>query len=823
MISIKNLNKYYNKRKANEIHVINDTSLELPQKGLVALLGPSGCGKTTLLNAIGGLDKVGSGEIVVDGERITKRRSNKIDTIRNAKIGYIFQNFNLLDNKSVFENVAMALKMVGIKDKDIIKERTYYCLKAVGIYQFRNKPAGALSGGQRQRVAIARAIVKNPKIIIADEPTGNLDSANTIGVMNIIKQISKEMLVIMVTHEEKIATFYSDRIVRMKDGKIIEDYENEPDENLDYRFQNKIYLRDLKYNEDLTSDDNTISIFSDDKENLNIKLAVRGQNIYVDTGGKYNVMDENSGIELIDSKYTKIEQGKAIDKEFKNDEYMPLDFKPKYHSIYTWFNMLGNGFKTVKKFKFLKKLLLIGFAFAGAFSFLATSSIMGILNIEAKDFLTTNDHYVTVSNPRKSPDMADTISKFEGVKYAIPGNTQIQLTVPMDGYFQTAWAKMNLHGSVTLTSVLKKENVVVGEFPKNKNEIVIDKMIIDKFLSKKAGKQAGVVKPEHFIGRKIKVKNMEDLVISGISDTNSPSFFIDDSIYMNVLQNSPSVSIKDMGLIGEIDPEGGDAMIDEGENEENPIVDYSLRTSDIRIKTGRAPTKIGEVVVSESHKEEYELDKTIDKKLNGKKLKVVGFYKSDYMVDNYYVSPVSAQRAYNEKQNKVSAYTEDGEKLVDLLTEKGYTAKINYDRDKAAYKAQMRSTFTASLITAAVILAIALTEMYLMLRSSFLSRIKEVGILRAIGLKKKDIYKMFMGEIIVMTTITAIPGICLSYYVMKNVIKITDFLESLYLVEPKVAIISFMVIMVFNILTGLLPVFTTLRKKPAQILSRNDI
>ena len=158
MIKLQHVNKFFNKRKANEIHVINDTSLELPETGIVALLGPSGCGKTTLLNAIGGLDKVNSGKIFIDDACISKMRASKVDSIRNAKIGYIFQNFNLLDRMTVFENVAIALRMIGIKDKHVIKERVNYCLKSVGIYQFRNKTTDALSGGQRQRVAIARAI-----------------------------------------------------------------------------------------------------------------------------------------------------------------------------------------------------------------------------------------------------------------------------------------------------------------------------------------------------------------------------------------------------------------------------------------------------------------------------------------------------------------------------------------------------------------------------------------------------------------------------------------------------------------------------------------
>ena len=187
MINIENVNKYFNKGKKNQIHVINNTTLSLEDSGLVALLGPSGSGKTTLLNAIGGLDKVNKGNIYINGKKITSKSSYKVDKIRNLNIGYIFQDYKLLDNLTVYENVAIVLKMLGIKDKEEIKKRVTYVLEKLNIYRYRNRPADMLSGGERQRVAIARAIVKDPDIIIADEPTGNLDSANTIEIMNIIK------------------------------------------------------------------------------------------------------------------------------------------------------------------------------------------------------------------------------------------------------------------------------------------------------------------------------------------------------------------------------------------------------------------------------------------------------------------------------------------------------------------------------------------------------------------------------------------------------------------------------------------------------------
>ena len=266
MIKLENVNKYYNRYKKNEIHVINNTSLKLDNTGLVALLGPSGCGKTTLLNAIGGLDKVTSGKIYIDGKKLP-RNSNKVDKIRNLNIGYIFQDYYLVDSLSVYDNVALALKITGIKDKEEIKKRVDYVLEKVGMYRYRNRYANMLSGGERQRVGIARAIVKDPNIIIADEPTGNLDSRNTIEVMNIIKAISKDRLVILVTHERELAEFYASRILEIEDGTIKKDIDNNHTNDLDYRMDNKIYLKDFKNHEKIQKDNIEINYYSDDKIN----------------------------------------------------------------------------------------------------------------------------------------------------------------------------------------------------------------------------------------------------------------------------------------------------------------------------------------------------------------------------------------------------------------------------------------------------------------------------------------------------------------------------------------------------------------------------
>ena len=250
MITLNNVDKYFNKHKKNQIHVINNISLKL-DKGLIAVLGPSGCGKTTLLNVIGGLDNIRKGSIYINDKKISSKNYHKVDRIRNLNIGYIFQDYKLIENLSVYDNLSLVLKMIGIKDKEEIKKRIEYVLDKVGMLRYKRRPAGMLSGGEKQRVGVARALVKNPDIILADEPTGNLDSKNSLEIMKIIKAISNEKLVILVTHEQDLARFYATRIIELQDGNIIKDYENDASSKLDYRLENSFYLKDFKYSNSL--------------------------------------------------------------------------------------------------------------------------------------------------------------------------------------------------------------------------------------------------------------------------------------------------------------------------------------------------------------------------------------------------------------------------------------------------------------------------------------------------------------------------------------------------------------------------------------------
>ena len=221
MLQLKDIVKKYN-TGGTEIEVLKKVNISFRESEFVSILGASGSGKTTLLNIIGGLDKYSSGDMLLMGRSTKEFTDRDWDSYRNGSIGFVFQSYNLIGHLSVIENVKLALSISGEsnKEKDLKAKKA---LEDVGLGDHLHKKPNQLSGGQMQRVAIARALVTDPKIILADEPTGALDSKTSVQIMELIKEISKEKLVIMVTHNPELARKYSDRIVSVKDGEIIED------------------------------------------------------------------------------------------------------------------------------------------------------------------------------------------------------------------------------------------------------------------------------------------------------------------------------------------------------------------------------------------------------------------------------------------------------------------------------------------------------------------------------------------------------------------------------------------------------------------------
>ncbi len=811
MIKIENLNKYYNRHKKNQIHVIDNTSLELPDRGLVALLGPSGCGKTTLLNAIGGLDKVNNGKIYINDKKITTINTYKKDKIRNLQVGYIFQDYKLIDNKSVYDNVAMVLRMIGIKDKNEIKKRVEYILTRLGIYRYRYRPCGMLSGGERQRVGIARALVKNPDIILADEPTGNLDSKNTIEIMNIIKSISKDKLVILVTHEVELAKFYATRIIEVLDGKVVKDYKNKNTDNLDYRIDNKFYLKDFKYQEKVKDDNVNIDLYSDNKEKLNLVIVFKNGNIYIKNKDedKLEIIDNASNIELINDNYKQLDKSIYEKYSFDFDKIINNNIRLKYSSIFNIFTIFSNGFKKVFEYSFVKKLLLGGFFLASLFVTYSVSNLLGIVTIDDKDFIKTNKNYLMLKSKKISVSDYLTYEKMDGINYVLPGDSEVSMYVDTAKYYQTENANLAISGSLSSAKMLKDSDLIYGRMPENEKEIIIDKMV---YKNSQSIKMIGLYDVSKMVGNKVYLGNhLIEYTIVGVVDLESPSIYTMESEFIKIIDNSTSSD--DGGYTRNIMDESAKSM----------VYDYDLYKGKINVFKGHIPTDDYEVVVNESLRYTFELNKYIDDvKINGHKLKVVGYYDSADDINSYFVNMNTNKYELIETSKNMIIYATDKDKTINDFKKIDKRVVDVYTADKDSYMKEHKESMTSSLIVAAIMLGISLVEIILMTRSSFLSRIKEVGIYRAIGVKKSDIYKMFMGEAFAITSLTSVPGVLFMSYCI-SVISDINYIGKNYVMNWGVVLLCMIILYVFNIVISLIPVFNTMRKTPAAILARHDL
>lgn len=221
MLELKNIRKVYHTGNTDTV-ALDDISVAFREKEFVAILGTSGSGKTTCLNIIGGLDRYDGGDLIIKGKHTKDFKESDWDAYRNNSVGFIFQSYNLIMHQSIVANVELGMTLSGVSKQEKHK-RALEVLKQVGLEKHLDKKPNQLSGGQMQRVAIARALANDPGILLCDEPTGALDTATSIQIMDLIKEVAKDRLVIMVTHNPDLATQYADRIIRFQDGHLISD------------------------------------------------------------------------------------------------------------------------------------------------------------------------------------------------------------------------------------------------------------------------------------------------------------------------------------------------------------------------------------------------------------------------------------------------------------------------------------------------------------------------------------------------------------------------------------------------------------------------
>ncbi|MCR4661314.1 MAG: ATP-binding cassette domain-containing protein [Clostridia bacterium] len=356
MIEVKNLCKTYTIKKSNEVtKALDDVSICFPETGMVFLLGKSGSGKSTLLNVCGGLDKPDSGEIIIMGRSSKDFTASNFDSYRNTYVGFVFQEYNILNEFSVSENIALALELQGKKNN---KEAVANLLKEVDLVGFESRKPNTLSGGQKQRIAIARALIKDPKIIMADEPTGALDSKTGKQVLDTLKKLSEKRLVIVVSHDREFAEYYGDRIIELKDGKIIRDETKNKLEANDLTDGIKLIGTNTLSIKDVQSLDNdakqkVIDFISSAEGNL----IVSNETNMIESFKTANRIDDNDRTEIFEDSATT--KNPLFVKKYENDE---TNFIKSHMPFTKAFRMALSSLK-IKKFRLALTIILSTIAF----------------------------------------------------------------------------------------------------------------------------------------------------------------------------------------------------------------------------------------------------------------------------------------------------------------------------------------------------------------------------------------------------------------------------------------------------------------------------
>ncbi len=383
----------------------------------------------------------------------------------------------------------------------------------------------------------------------------------------------------------------------------------------------------------------------------------------------------------------------------------------------------------------------------------------------------------------------------------------------MDSYYQLSNYSFELSGTLVSIEKISKDELVKGRMPENEYEIVIDKKIIDNMLNSdfSSFSSMGIKNEDELLNKIVNINDMKDFTIVGFTDNSTESIYANKSLFINILNN---MTQSEFGL---------GMYFNKEDDSDTTIKDYNLYLEDITVTKGRLPQNDYEVIVNKSNQYEMKLNKPIKTEVNGKQLTVVGYYDSQTNRQDYLVNNNTVKYNVISKNNGFMIYPKDKISVMNKFQNEYHLNIIDrYEKDKQNYINSKKAEIKSAVIYATIILVISLVEIYLMIRSSFLSRIKEIGVLRAIGVKKKDIYRMFIGEIIAITTMASLPGIFLMTYILNQVSKI-PYVERMFIINFKTVGISILIVYLFNIIVGLLPLCKVLRKTPARILARHDV
>ncbi len=807
MIKVNNLNKYYNKGRKNEQHVLNNINLEFENTGLVCILGESGSGKTTLLNTIGGLDDFADGTLQINDTILKSYKQKLIEPVRNNHFGYIFQNYYLLKDYSVNYNVKIALNRYNLSEKEKDK-RTKYILDMLGIGKYKNKPVSKLSGGQQQRVSIARALVKAPDIILADEPTGNLDEENTLRTMAILKKISKECLVLLVTHEKRIARFFGDRIIEIRDGKIIRDEKNTTS-SYERSDDSNIYLKEFELDsiEDSYSKFNIYHKNNEAPPTINMNMVWKDGKLYIQNIMEYDIIfeGEENGVQILDTERPGLEMD-----EVENLQYdltrLPSKGNAKLPFHEVWHIAMSNIHLIGKKQVFITIILIT----AAIMLSITTAKFTNMVSINKEKIVSTDSHYVKADfNNISVFNHKDQIQVLEFAwKYLdnnIYGSTffspDSRLYIMGDGFKQIEALRQPINNICYVSSEhLKETSLIYGTMPKKRNEAVIDLQVIKNLMASKGIVSSNYKTPADFIGATLKTSKYSlKLIVTGISDNHEPSLYCS----QNILLEFPQKSYKIASL--------NELKAEDSENYSN----IKLADNEILIREGLFNSlklnKNSEYTFGDDTKHIYNIAGTFSDGIG-----------TDYVLSDRGCLNIRDIMIYEYKTCMI--YTDNSRSAIEGL--KGIkdasmgVFKINLtipnkEEIKAYQKANKVDNKASSLITI-VVVTISIIIVYFTIKSNAISRSEELTVYNLLGISKKSILKSYIIEITLLTSYTSLPAVIVTSGVIKFIGSIPSLGINMLFPWWSVLILLASIYIVHTIIS-IMPVYRILSKPPATL------
>ncbi len=767
MLRLENISKSF---KTGDFiqHALNNVSLEFRENEFVAILGPSGSGKTTLLNIIGGLDRYDQGDLIINGKSTKEFKDVDWDAYRNNSIGFIFQNYNLINHISVLNNVEMCMTLSGVSSKER-KRRAKEALEKVGLKDHMHKKPNQLSGGQMQRVAIARALTNDPDIILADEPTGALDTETSVQIMELIKEIAKDKLVIMVTHNPELAENYATRVIKLKDGNLLED-SNPIDKNEKNKVEYKINKTSMKFFTALNLSFN------------NIKTK-KGRTILTAFASSIGII----GIALILSLSNGFD--KQIDKfEKETLSQMPIVISEQSMSV------TEDDLKTMQD----------DIAKTTDDSYKDEQIIHPQKTIENLIHTNniTNEYKNYIENADQNLIGGICYNRATKLNVLVKVDSEIKMVTNTNMFFPIPEKDGSAKNSNIMTDNF---DVIYGKLPENMDEIVIlidtKNRIDSKILEAIGYKDEENIEFEDIVGKEFKVILNDELYNS------LGQFFTINTDYEKLYNSENAITLKITGIIrGKEDNEFA-KMSGNGFIYTEDLMKYIIEKNNQ-----------SEIVKAQDEKdyniltgEKFDLTTKEGKR---EKENMLAYLGKD-------LAPVAIQIYPKDFDTK--------DKLVEYLDE--YNADKE-DDDKVLYTdyAQAITTLSGNIMDAITVVLIAFSAISLVVSSimigiityiSVLERTKEIGILRALGARKKDITRVFNAETFIIGVCSGAIGILITNILIipTNIIieNLTE-LPNVAVLNPIHAIILIIISILLTLIGGFIPAKIASRKDPVDAL-----